>query len=267
MKDKDKIFIQRVLAHYKAHGRHDLVWRKSITPYKILVSEIMLQQTQVARVLSKYKFWMKQYPTLEKLGKASLLAILSLWEGLGYQRRAKALFDLSRTVHKLPTSYEDLIKLPGVGPYTASAIVAFAYDRFPPRLLETNIRTALIEHFHLPAQAGFHKDGIDDGDLYEDLARLAGYASVKKLGARHWYYALMDYGALLKSRKVSHNAKSKHYTKQSPYKGSTRELRARALFAITNKKPLPEDARLDTVLDALVREGYIRKRGRSYVIS
>lgn len=258
---RDGAFIKKVLAYYDKHGRHDLPWRKAITPYKILVSEIMLQQTQVSRVLPKFKEWMKAYPTLKSLKNVSFRAILSLWQGLGYQRRAKALYELGQGTERLPRTYEELIRLKGIGPYTASAICAFAYDMFPERLLETNIRTALIEGFHQG------EISIHDGMLYDDLARLTKHKLVQDRGARAWYYALMDYGAHLKSQKISHNKKSAHYQKQSPYEGSTRQLRAKILFAITHNAPLPKDDRTHSVLNTLVKEGYIVRRGAKYAIA
>ncbi|MEZ0209225.1 MAG: A/G-specific adenine glycosylase [Candidatus Paceibacterota bacterium] len=257
----DATFISRVLDHHTKTGRHELAWRKKITPYRILVSEIMLQQTQVARVESKFALWMKAYPTLSKLSQASLTDVLKLWQGLGYQRRAKALYTLAQTTNVIPKTYNELLTLQGVGPYTASAICAFAYDIFPSHLLETNIRTALIEEFH----QGELK--INDGVLYDDLHRLTGNKAVQKVGAREWYYALMDYGAHLKTQKISHNIKSAHYTKQSPYEGSTRQLRAKVLFAITHKKPLPQDERLSAVLDQLLQEGYIVRKGSKFIVA
>lgn len=258
---QDAQFIKRILLHYKKEGRHDLVWRKKINAYRILVSEIMLQQTQVSRVLPKFEMWMKQFPTLESLGKATFSDVLKLWQGLGYQRRAKALHAIGKEVKALPKTYDALLDLKGIGPYTASAVMAFAYDKFPQHLLETNIRTALIEAFH----QGETK--VHDGLLYDDLARLTKYASVQKLGARHFYYALMDYGAYLKSQKISHNAKSAHYTKQTPYEGSTRQLRAKIVFAVMHKKALPQDERVASVIESLIKEGYIVRNGRGYAIA
>lgn len=260
MVEKDKYFIKAVLAHYKKFGRHDLSWRKNITPYRVLVSEIMLQQTGVPRVLPKFAMWMKTYPTLSALSKASLTDVLKLWQGLGYQRRAKALLDIAKTTKKLPSDYRGLLALKNIGPYTASAIIAFAYDTFPEYLLETNIRTALIEAFH----QGETK--VHDGRLYDDLSRLTKNKVVQKAGARTWYFALMDYGAHLKSLKISHNEKSAHYTKQSPYKGSVRQLRAKTLFAIAHKEKLPIDERLNEVLDQLVKEKYIVRKEKGFII-
>jgi A/G-specific adenine glycosylase len=257
---EDAQFVRRVISHYDKKGRHDLPWRKSVTPYRILVSEIMLQQTQVARVLPKFAVWMRQYPTLRSLGKAPFSEVLKLWQGLGYQRRAKALHEIGKAAKALPRPYDELLALPGIGPYTASAIQAFAYDTFPDYMIETNIRTALIEAFHQG------EISVHDGRLYDDLARLSKMKSVQSLGARHFYYALMDYGAHLKAQKISHNEKSAHYARQSPFKGSARELRAKVLFAITHKKKLPEDERVQDALDALMKEGFIGKKRSAYVI-
>lgn len=258
---KDSAFIKRVVEFYYLHGRQTLVWRKSITPYKILVSEVMLQQTQVARVEPKWKAWIKAFPSFQALGKATLTDVLKLWQGLGYQRRAKALYEAARSTKVIPKTYEGLLAMPGIGPYTASAILAFAYDTFPPHLLETNIRTALIEEFHK------NKTHVHDDILYEDLSRLATHIAVKKMGARCWYYALMDYGAHLKQSKISHNVKSAHYAKQSKYEGSLRQLRAKVLFAITHGEKLPIDTRTQEVISMLAREGYIQKVGKKYKIA
>lgn len=244
-------FAKEVLTWYKKRGRHDLPWRTAINPYKILVSEIMLQQTQVSRVLTKYTLWMKQYPTLKKLSQANLKDILVLWQGLGYQRRAKALLAIAMKVQELPKETKELVALPGIGEYTASALQAFAYNSFSP-MLETNIRTALIEAFHPKI-----KD-INDTVLKKDLINLMEVTQVKKAGARIWYWALMDYGAHLKVKGVSHNTRTKGYKKQAPYKNSFRKVRAEVLFAITHNTALPVDERTPLVLSELKEEGFIR---------
>ncbi len=258
IKDEYEGFICDVLTYYSTSGRHELLWRKNINPYKVLVSEIMLQQTQVSRVLPKYEAWLKRYPTLMALSESNLRDVLVLWQGLGYQRRAKALLSIAKETSKLPRMYTELIRLPGIGPYTASAICAFAYNIFAHPVLETNIRTALIEYFHQGEYV------VHDGVLYDDLARLENNNEVRALGARHWYYALMDFGAYLKSQKISHNKKSAHHSTQSRYKGSFRELRAKVLFAITHKTELPRDERLNDVLSQLVKENYITYTNQKY---
>ncbi len=260
MKDLDRKFISTVINHYKKYGRHDLEWRAKITPYRILVSEIMLQQTQVERVKQKFSLWMKDYPTLKDLSMSSFEGVLMLWKGLGYQRRAKSLYAIAKTVQKIPTTFEGLCELPGVGVYTASAVCAFAYDQLSHPVLETNIRTTLIEAFH----QGEVK--IHDGVLHDDLTRLSSYRIVRNNGARIWYYALMDYGAHLKKLKISHNKKSKHYNKQTEYKGSRRELRAKILFAVLHKEKLPDDSRTSEVIFDLIKEGYIKQKGNNFTI-
>ncbi len=251
-------FVEVIIDFYQKCGRHDLPWRKDITPYKVLVSEIMLQQTQVERVIPKYNSWLKSYRTLGKLSSANLRQILTLWQGLGYQRRAKALLTIAQNNKTIPKVFERLLDLPGVGEYTASAVMAFAYDTFSHPVIETNIRTVLIEYFYPK------KKVVTDESLRELLKVIQEREEVGNLGARHWYYALMDYGAHLKSKSVSHNKKSSTYKKQSKYKGSQRELRARALFAITHGDVLPKDEKLETVLNELLKEKFIEKTISGY---
>ncbi len=253
--------IQDVCSYYEVSGRHTLPWRKNITPYKILVSEIMLQQTQVSRVLPKYTYWMKKYPTRKALAYANLQEILTIWQGLGYQRRAKALLTIAKNVSHISKSFNDLLALPGVGRYTASAVCAFAYNTFGHPLLETNIRTVLIEYLYT------HKEYVNDEELYTDLINIELHKDVQAAGAREWYYALMDFGAYLKTKDVSHNIKSAHHVRQSPYKGSFRELRAKVLFAITHNDPLPQDERVEKVLVDLSREKYIVCKQSKYQLA
>jgi A/G-specific adenine glycosylase len=257
----DKEFIKEVSLYYSTTGRHSLLWRKKITPYRILVSEIMLQQTQVKRVLPKFAIWMEQYPTLGTLRTSDLQSVLILWQGLGYQRRAKALLAIAKEYTTLPKTFDELIHLPGIGRYTASAICAFAYNTFSHPVLETNIRTVLIEYFHQG------EESIQDGVLYDDLSRLEKNKEVVEMGARHWYYALMDFGAYLKEQNISHNTKSAHHAVASPYKGSLRALRAETLFAIAHKKTLPKDERVSLVIAALLKERFIEVSKKGYAIA
>ena len=254
--DKYASFARTILDWYYEYGRHDLPWRHKITPYTILVSEVMLQQTQVSRVITKYKTWVKKYVTLKKLGEANLQEVLVLWQGLGYQRRAKALLTIARAVRTLPKTEKELLELPGIGEYSASAIRDFAYNEFSS-MLETNIRTALIEHFHTK------KKDIDDIVLKKDLNILMELNDIKKVGARVWYWSLMDYGAHLKVRGISHNARVKGHTKQTPYKNSFRKVRAEVLFAITHNTALPTDERMALVLKELQGEGFIKGSTRN----
>lgn len=248
--DTYNAFAKRVIAWHTKYGRHTLPWRKSITPYRVLVSEIMLQQTQVSRVLDKFTLWMKRYPTLARLREVELKEVLVLWQGLGYQRRAKALLAIAKATKQLHNSKEALIALPGVGSYTAAAVQAFAFNTWGI-MLETNIKTALIEEFH-PGD-----DSITDALLSHDLRRLIELPVVRRVGARVWYSALMDYGAHLKAEGISHNGRVSGYAKQSAYAGSHRKVRAEVLFAITHSNPLPNDSRVPIVLNELKDEGFI----------
>lgn len=137
----------RLLRWYKTHGR-DLPWRKTRDPYKILVSEIMLQQTQVERVKVFYKNWLKQFPTWKKLAEASNADVIHAWAGLGYNRRALALRDIAKQVVEkgVPTNRDEWITLKGVGPYTSAALSVFALkQRELP--IDTNIRRVLGRFF------------------------------------------------------------------------------------------------------------------------
>lgn len=218
-------FRRTVWAHYKKFGRHDLPWRKTHDIYKILVSEVMLQQTQVERVMPFYTKFVKKFPTAKKLAEAPLRDVLAAWQGLGYNRRAKMLHEAATflSLGKLnsPKTVEELEKLSGVGPYTARAVAAFAWNE-DVVFVETNIRTALIHHFFSK------RSDVEDTDLVEVLKRV-----LPKGKAREWYSALMDYGASLKRSGVSHNARSVAYTKQSKFAGSLREARGIILRAHT----------------------------------
>jgi A/G-specific adenine glycosylase len=261
MVSKKKI-IKIVLDYYFQHGRNDLPWRKKITPYSILVSEVMLQQTQVERVHKKFLDWMSKYPNLKSLSRGNMSEILFLWKGLGYQRRAKFLLEISKKYKTIPNSFDALYKMPGIGEYTASALGAFAFNSFLHPVLETNIRTTLFYFF-------FNKSEtlVNDKELKKILTSLEKYKEVQSVGARVWYYALMDYGAHLKKQGISYNKKSTHYKKQTTYKGSLRELRAKVLFAILHQNPLPKDKRLVGVLDSLIKEGFIEKnKNNNYII-
>jgi A/G-specific adenine glycosylase len=146
-----KQFQKIVLDFYSAHGRHKLPWRKTTDPHRILVSEIMLQQTQVDRVILKYNTFIKKFPTTASLANASSAEVLTLWSGLGYNRRAlnlKKAAEIIVSVHKskFPKNHQDLLALPGVGSYTASAVIAFSYNQ-KSICIETNIRTVFIYHF------------------------------------------------------------------------------------------------------------------------
>lgn len=255
-------FHQYIQRWFKQYGRHNLPWRLTADPYAILVSELMLQQTQVSRVIPKYEQFLDRIPTLKALRNTSLADVLRLWQGLGYNRRAKYLWQLGQQVAKLPTTQPQLEQLPGIGPYTAAAICAFAYNQ-PVSLIETNVRTVLLYHF-------FPKhDQIDDAKLLPLVAE-----TLDQKNPQAWYWALMDYGSHLKSVLPNPNRRSRHYTKQSPFLGSVRQVRGDILRQLTKneqvtKKTLQNNLvgnvdYFNAVLADLATEGFIEKQGDYY---
>jgi len=205
-------------AHYRKHGR-TLPWRKTRDPYRILVSEIMLQQTQVERVIPFYKKFLKRFPTPRSLQRARLADVLKEWQGLGYNRRAKFLHEAAKVIAKngFPKELAEIEQLPGVGHYTARAVVAFAWNE-PVVMLETNIRTVFLHHFFK------NRKKVSDADILRYIV-----VTLDSKNPKRWYSALMDYGAYLKQSGVRLNAKSTHYAKQSKFEGSFRQLRGQIL--------------------------------------
>jgi A/G-specific adenine glycosylase len=227
--------LQRLLrdlrAFYKTSARSHLPWRPPslkaskgghFDPYKVLVSEIMLQQTQVERVVPFYTKFVKQFPTPHKLAQAPLSKVLVAWQGLGYNRRGKYLWEAAKILSKDGWTGA---KLPGVGPYTRAAVEAFAYNK-PTVFIETNIRTVFFFYSFL------QKTKIDDKEL---LLWVEKGLRKSKMEPYHYYAALMDYGSHLKRQGVKLNAKSKHYKKQSKFEGSTRQKRAAKLRELLAK--------------------------------
>lgn len=232
VQDKDTLhsFRQFITWWYHQYGRHSLPWRLTTDPYAILVSELMLQQTQVSRVIPKYQAFLDQFPNLAALKSAKLAAVLTLWQGLGYNRRAKYLWQLGQTVLELPNSQQELQTLPGIGPYTAGAIGAFAFNQ-PVTLIETNIRTVFLYHF-FPNQTN-----ISDADLLPLIAD-----SLDQTNPRTWYWALMDYGSHLKTNLGNQSRRSKSYTKQSKFAGSLRQVRGEILRTLITNQQLTKRA-------------------------
>jgi A/G-specific adenine glycosylase len=264
MKNNDQIFRAFVLRYWKKHGRHDLPWRISLDPYAILISEIMLQQTQVSRVVPKFQVFLKAFPGFRQLAAARTRDVLQRWQGLGYNRRALMLHRCAQAViadHEgiLPAHYDALVALPGIGPYTAGAILAFAFDQAVP-LIETNIRRVYLHHF-FP-----NRRNVSDADIMPLVTR-----DVRRTRSpRRWYSALMDYGSVLAGSVPNPNRRSKHYAKQSPFEGSYRQVRGAILRILTQgpttiakiQKLYPAySARLPRALDDLVKEGFISMSG------
>ncbi len=211
-KAKIEALLRSIKTYAKQHARSGLPWRRTHDPYRILVSEMMLQQTQVVRVIPFYERFIKKFPTAKILARAKLRAVLMYWNGLGYNRRAKYLHDASKILAR--EEYHGQ-KLPGVGHYTAAAIEAFAFNKFVP-CVETNIRTVL-----------FHSQILENTSIHdEELLPLVRELFVRsRMQPRDFYAAFMDYGSHLKVQGTRLNSKSAHYTKQSKFEGSRRQKR------------------------------------------
>lgn len=211
-------FSRKVKQEGARHFR-DLPWRGIDDAYAVLVSEVMLQQTQVKRVLGYWQRFMRTFPTIDALASASTSDVLELWQGLGYNRRAlllKRCADECASEHAgvLPDTAEELVKLPGIGPATAAGVVAFAHDK-PALYLETNVRTVFL-HELFP-----EREGVKDSEI-APLVQL----SCPRRDVRGWYYALLDYGAYLKTTQTNPSRRSAHHVRQSTFEGSRRQKRA-----------------------------------------
>ena len=266
---------QTVWDYYGEHGRHDLPWRKpgpdgAFDPYKVTVSEIMLQQTQVSRVVPKYQQFLAHFPTVRSLAQAELSEVIVAWSGLGYNRRAKFLWQTARMIVSeysgvLPQTISELVKLPGVGANTAGAIAAYAYNK-PVVFVETNVRTVLIHHLFAD------ETNITDKALIPCLQdAVDAVVHNDDQSVREWYWAVMDYGTFLKQTVGNLSQQSAHYAKQSAFKGSRRQvrgvvLRALATGSLTGKQLAEHsaDKRLQAVLDDLTREAIITYKDGQY---
>jgi A/G-specific adenine glycosylase len=266
---KETQFVKTVWDFYRTSGRHDLPWRQTHDAYKILVSEIMLQQTQVDRVVPKYQAFLKTFPTIQVLAAAPLSEVLMLWQGLGYNRRAKMLHECAKVVIKkyhgvMPNTEAELRALPGIGPYTARAVLAFAYNVALP-LIETNVRTVYIHHFF-----------SDETDVTDTMLLPYISRTLSLDNPREWYYALMDYGSHLKRTHGNNISRSRSYVRQSTFNGSDRQIRGVIIRLLTVETKLSRQAihtrlnfdelRIDTQLDTLINEGMIVRTGRSYAL-
>lgn len=238
----------------------DMPWRDEPSFYHVLVSELMLQQTQVSRVLVKFAEFMRAFPTITDLAQAPLADVLRVWQGLGYNRRAKFLHEAAKYVvaHGQPTTREDLEKLPGVGRNTAGALMNYVYE-VPTAFVETNIRTVFLNHFFASQKSVADTDILGLVDTTMDREH-----------SRQWFWALMDYGVWLKAQGAGKLDMSRHYRKQSPLKGSVREVRGKIiayLAAYGNvvltklEQDLDADVRFTVALAGLERDGLLTRRG------
>jgi A/G-specific adenine glycosylase len=258
-----------VWAYYRNKGRHDLPWRQaeangSFDAYKIMVSEVMLQQTQVSRVIPKYQDFIKRFPDVKQLAAADQGEVVRVWSGLGYNRRAKFLHLAAKEISSrydgiVPATAAELVQLPGIGPNTAGAILAYALN-CPVAFIETNIRSVFIHHF-FEQQAD-----VTDRAILELVQQ-----TLDEQQPRKWYWALMDYGVYLKQLVSNPNQRSRHYAKQSKFQGSRRQLRGQVLRLLSNRPYTKavlaqtiDDERLPLVLSELVDEKLIQRHGTRY---
>ena len=201
----------------------EMPWRLETNPYYIFLSEIMLQQTQVSRVLVKFDEFISKFPNLQDLALARFDEVLAVWSGLGYNRRAGFLHKSAGLIHNkhkglFPENIDDLCDLPGIGPNTAASILVYAYNQSHV-FVETNIRTVFIYTFFPEVQ-----EKIDER-IIQNLVRQTLYEQ----NPRRWYWALMDYGSYLKKTVGNFNKLSKKYTTQSKFEGFNRQKRAKLL--------------------------------------
>ena len=237
-------------------------WRTDTRPYYVLVSELMLQQTQVDRVVPKFLAFIERFPDVEALAQASLAEVLMLWQGLGYNRRAKFLHQSAQYVCQnyagiFPQTKQELIRLPGVGPNTAGAILNYAFN-IPTVFIETNVRTVYFYHFFTSAES------IHDSQITEVLLE-----TLDTENPREFYWALMDYGSWLKKQGVGSIKQSRHYKKQSPLEGSVRQVRGQIVRVLTQgdmneqslKDVIKSDERYEKARDGLLNDGLISLKG------
>ena len=229
-------------------------WREQPTFYYVLVSEIMLQQTQVRRVLAKFTEFTRTFPTIDSLAAADLSRVLAAWQGLGYNRRAKYLHQAAQAVaaNGAPNTRIKLMKLPGVGANTAAAILNYVYE-IPTSFVETNIRTVYFHHFFA------NETRVSDRDVLVKVAE-----TIDAARSREWFWALMDYGAELKRQGYGRLSQSKHYVKQPPLDGSMRQMRGEIIRRYTHGQSVAQitrelngDPRFAVALRSIQNDGLI----------
>lgn len=267
MQDLQKF--KQIIYDYYVQNKRAFAWREDIAPYRIVVSEIMLQQTQADRVVYKFCQWLTKFPDFETLACATTREVIIAWSGLGYNRRALALHALAQRVVQeyagvLPNEPAVLQTFKGIGPNTAGSICAFAFNK-PVTFIETNIRAVYIHHF-FPGEEKVH-----DKQLLPIIE-----ATVDSLNPRDWYYALMDYGVFLKKSQKNPSRKSRHHTVQSRFEGSERQIRGMILKTLAAYGTLTfddlllaiprEQKRVENNLNDLITEGFVKLYNESYFL-
>lgn len=258
----------------------DLPWRNTFDPYAILISEVMLQQTQVSRVQGRWEEWLEAFPTVADLAAAPLPVVLERWQGMGYNRRALNLKKCAEQVVSvfdgvIPRDKKSLLSLPGVGPSTSAGVRIFAFCE-PDVYVETNVRAVFI-HELFP-----QRDLVDD----KEITPLVEATCPQDKTVRSWYYALLDYGAHLKKTQTNPTRKSRQYTRQSKFEGSHRQKRAYLLlrvlegisstqelaedlaqYELSNQRETPSVQEIEQILAELQRDGFIEQSEGTWLCS
>lgn len=259
---KIKEFQEKVLSFYEEEGR-DLPWRKTSDPYAILLSEVMLQQTQVNRGIIYFQKWLEQWPTVFDLARADRADVLKAWMGLGYNMRALRLHTTMKIIASqfdgdILKALEEYKKLPGIGKYSAAAVKIFSTN-CDAVTVDTNIRRIFIHEFSL-------SEDVSEKELW-DLA----WKCLPKGKSRDWHNALMDYGSLVLT---SQKTKIKAKTRQSRFEGSDRQLRAKILRFVLEKKEVSFEEmysfgkkdKVERVLNSLEKDQLLVLKDRMYIL-
>ncbi len=295
----ERAALKKIVVWYETHQRSSLPWRKTRNPYHILVSEVMLQQTQVERVIAKYQEFIRLFPTVHSLAKATPADVIRAWAGLGYNRRALYLQRTAESVVRVyggvfPQNIETLKTLPGIGDYTARAILSFAFEE-PVPMMDTNHR-----RFYQRVFFGIHKK--DDRTLLRKAVRV-----IEKLGSSriargdavyHWNQALMDFGSAVcrTTRPECRECPIKKYCKAypkiliskksgvrfekqktTPFRETDRYVRGRIIDTLRTHDavliprlakdfPHVSPERFATILQKLITDGLIVQKGRSILL-
>jgi len=260
---------QRIIWDFYKQKKRNFPWRETTNPYFIFISEVCLQQTQTSRVIEKYQEIIQTFPTVELLGNAPFSEVLSVWSGLGYNRRAKYLHEAAKIIVEqyngiFPQSIELLDELPGIGLNTAAAIVVYTYN-IPHVFIETNIRRIFIHHFFSD------RNDVSDSEILPLVSE-----TLDQKNPREWFWALMDYGSFLPKVVTNPNRKSKHYSKQSKFEGSIRQVRGSILKILINENNIDEETlkqkvvgdtrHFDTAVKSLIVEKMVVKKNSVFTL-
>ena len=258
--DDVKEFQQKVMDWWSKNAR-DLPWRNNPGPYEVLVSEVMLQQTQVSRVIPKYLEFLREFPTVEVLAASETKRLLTVWSGLGYNRRALWLRETAREIVArggFPQEVKDLRELKGIGPYTSRSILIFAFNK-DLAAVDTNIRRVLIA------------SGFADESMTPKEVQAVADALLLRGRSRDWHNALMDYGSEVLTASTTGIAPT---SRQPEFRRSTRQIRGGIIRILTGTESMTsgqlytqlglecDKETMTSVLDQLVTEKLIESQSR-----